>query len=283
MKTVGSPKASCASERADSSATSMSAGSRTTRIPRPPPPEDALSTTGKPSRSPCSSASSTLSTGPPFHGTTGTSASSAMRLDVTLSPRRRIVAALGPMKVIPASSQRWANDARSETKPHPTHTASTSAPVRALMSVSSSRYRTLRCPSVGVLERGRAQVHRLVGLAHEPRGGVGVGVQRDDGDALVRPPLQVQLRDGGEQAHGRLPAVDDGQPLDGCHPFSFYFAMTPASRAAWSSGRGLGVTTVQYWVMCATTVPSLFCTRQSNPSSVGRAVQVSGPASLGVP
>ena len=118
-KTVGSPKASSASPRADARAVASSAGDRTTRIPRPPPPAVALRTTGYPSRSACAAASSAVSTGPPPQGSTGTSACSASRLAVILSPSARMVALSGPTKMMPASSQRCANEARSDTKPQP--------------------------------------------------------------------------------------------------------------------------------------------------------------------
>jgi hypothetical protein len=44
--TAGSPKASSASPRAEARAPAIWSGERTTRIPRPPPPADAFSTTG---------------------------------------------------------------------------------------------------------------------------------------------------------------------------------------------------------------------------------------------
>ena len=114
-------------------------GSRTTRMPRPPPPAVALSTTGYPSRAACAAASAGSSTGPPPHGTTGTSAFSASRFAVTLSPSARIVALSGPTKTMPASSHRCANEARSATNPQPDpdrrrHRASTSAPTTAASS-----------------------------------------------------------------------------------------------------------------------------------------------------
>ena len=49
MKTSGTPKAVPASRRAWSSAASSASADSTTRMPRPPPPIDALTITGKPS------------------------------------------------------------------------------------------------------------------------------------------------------------------------------------------------------------------------------------------
>ena len=62
----------------------------------------------------------------------------------------------------------------------------------------------------------RAEVDRLVRLLHEPGLGIGVGVQRDGRDAVPGPVAlgEVQLCDRGEQAHGRLAAVDDAEPAD---------------------------------------------------------------------
>ena len=123
-KTVGSPKASSASPRADARAVSRSVGDRTTRIPRPPPPAVALRTTGYPSCSAWAAASSTVSTGPPPHGSDRHVGLLGQPLGGDLVAERPDGGAVGPTKTMPASSQRCAKDARSDTKPQPTHTAS---------------------------------------------------------------------------------------------------------------------------------------------------------------
>ena len=91
--------------RAVSKAEARSAGSLTTRIPRPPPPAAALTITGNPTRRASASASSTLSIVPSLPGSTGTPASIIVRRASALSPIRRIVSGRGPMKVIPHSPQ----------------------------------------------------------------------------------------------------------------------------------------------------------------------------------
>ena len=83
--------------------------SSTRRMPRPPPPAVALIISGKPMRAAWRSASSTVSTGPPLHGATGTPASSASRLAAILSPTRRMTAASGPTKTMPSRSHSSAN------------------------------------------------------------------------------------------------------------------------------------------------------------------------------
>jgi hypothetical protein len=55
-----------------------------------------------------------------------------------------MVALPGPTKAIPASSHRSANEARSETNPQPTQTASQADSTSAATTAVSSRYRDLR-------------------------------------------------------------------------------------------------------------------------------------------
>ena len=52
----------------------------------------------------------------------------------------------------------------------------------------------------------------LVGLAHEQRVALGLGVERDDADRVVA--LLVELADGVDGAHRRLAAVDDGEAVE---------------------------------------------------------------------
>ena len=110
--------------------------SLTRRMPRPPPPAAALIISGKPMRSACSRASSTVSTGPLLHGATGTPAFSAISLDWILSPSARITSPDGPTKTRPISSIMSANAGCSATKPQPGQTASASVAIRACLSPS---------------------------------------------------------------------------------------------------------------------------------------------------
>ena len=78
---------------------------RTTRIPRPPPPAAALTTSGKP-----------ISSGSPL-GTTGTPASRAIRFASSLSPPSRSASGGGPTQTSPAASTASAKSALSARKP----------------------------------------------------------------------------------------------------------------------------------------------------------------------
>ena len=82
-----------------------SSGSSTMRMPRPPPPADALISTGYPISSAMRSASFSDSTGPPLPGTVGTSALRARSIAATLSPATEIVSAVGPMNLMLHESQ----------------------------------------------------------------------------------------------------------------------------------------------------------------------------------
>ena len=80
--------------------------SRTTRIPRPPPPAAALSISGNPASATKACASSALRAGCSMPGTTGTPARRAISLAFSLLPRSRIACGLGPMKAMPLSCAR---------------------------------------------------------------------------------------------------------------------------------------------------------------------------------
>ena len=60
---------------------------------------------------------------PMWPGTQLTPAASANFLDSILSPMARIAPGLGPMKTMPSSAHRWANEAFSDRKPKPGCTA----------------------------------------------------------------------------------------------------------------------------------------------------------------
>ena len=91
--------------RAASSASSSSSAERTTRIPRPPPPAAAFTSSGNPrlAGSPSSS--------------TGTPASRATRFAASLSPPARSASGDGPTKTRPAASTASAKSAFSERNP----------------------------------------------------------------------------------------------------------------------------------------------------------------------
>ena len=77
-------------------------------MPRPPPPAEALISTGR-SRSVTDAGSSS--------GSTGTPAAAMSRLASTLEPIAAIAAGGGPIQTSPASSTACANSAFSDRKP----------------------------------------------------------------------------------------------------------------------------------------------------------------------
>ena len=84
------------------SASATSASSLATFMPRPPPPEAALISTGKADGSRAAAmASSTVATPPSEPGTTGMPAAFTVCLALILSPMMRIWSGFGPMKVMP--------------------------------------------------------------------------------------------------------------------------------------------------------------------------------------
>ena len=160
-------------------------------------------------RSACSRASSIVSTGPLLHGATGTPACSAISLDWILSPSLRMTSPLGPTKTSPISSIMSANAGCSATKPQPGQTASARGlDQRALeplvVEVGAGAL------AVVVDGRGRAEAVGLVGVADEHRAALGLGVERDDADRIVRA-LGVELADGVDETHRGLAAIDDGE------------------------------------------------------------------------
>ena len=77
-------------------------------MPRPPPPADALTSTGR---------SASVTAAGSSSGSTGTPASAMSFLASTLEPIAAIAAGGGPIQVSPASSTACANAAFSERKP----------------------------------------------------------------------------------------------------------------------------------------------------------------------
>ena len=117
----------------------MSAGSSTTFMPRPPPPAEALISTGNPMSPATARASSTVSTAPSEPGTTGTPRSRIVALAATLSPMARMCSGRGPMNVIPCSSTIDAKRAFSERNPYPGWMASAPATSAADMIAGTFR------------------------------------------------------------------------------------------------------------------------------------------------
>mmetsp|Transcript_26316 Transcript_26316/g.81281 ORF Transcript_26316/g.81281 Transcript_26316/m.81281 type:complete len:212 (-) Transcript_26316:539-1174(-) len=121
-----------------------SAMSYTLRMPLPPPPSDALSITGKPTRFTTSTHSSAVSTKAwrytsssmlsvprgtrsesPDHGTVGTSSDCAMMLEAILSPRANMAFSCGPRKrTFFVSTHMRGSFGFSDAWPQPGYTAS---------------------------------------------------------------------------------------------------------------------------------------------------------------
>ena len=80
--------------------TGSSSAVRATFMPRPPPPAEALTRTGKPISSAILKASSLPVTAPSEPGTQGMLSRFAVRLASILSPMRRMCSGLGPMNSI---------------------------------------------------------------------------------------------------------------------------------------------------------------------------------------
>jgi hypothetical protein len=112
------PKAASASRREASSAAGRSAACSITRMPRPPPPQLALSITGKPMPSarrwhirPASSGSGGVA------GITATPAATAAWRAATLLPSVRITSGFGPIQRNPAAITASAKSGFSDRKP----------------------------------------------------------------------------------------------------------------------------------------------------------------------
>ena len=97
-------------------ARSSSSGPRTSRMPLPPPPAVAFSSTGKPTPSAASRASS-RSVAPSVPGTVGTLGGPHRRLGRILSPIRAITSAPGPTKTRSLSTQASTKAGFSARKP----------------------------------------------------------------------------------------------------------------------------------------------------------------------
>ena len=88
-------------------------------IPLPPPPQEALSISGKPIFFAILTSSSGLSGNILLAGITGTPASSAIFLALALFPNFSILSAVGPINFIPAKLHSFANSGFSDKRPYP--------------------------------------------------------------------------------------------------------------------------------------------------------------------
>ena len=141
--TVSSPNALLASRRALLNAAAKSPALSTRRMPLPPPPAEALMSTGKPMRWAASwarvASGKPWPLGPLSPGTTGTPAAIIDPRARVLSPIIRMALAGGPMNVIPAASQASANTGFSDRNPYPGCTASASDSRHAARMRSTTR------------------------------------------------------------------------------------------------------------------------------------------------
>ncbi len=91
--------------------------SHATRMPRPPPPADALMITGNPMSRASDTASSTSAITPSLPGTTGSPAARMVRRATALSPIWRIISGVGPMNTNPHDAHTSAKCAFSDRNP----------------------------------------------------------------------------------------------------------------------------------------------------------------------
>ncbi len=116
---AGLPKALRPSRVAASMSATRVSGEETTRIPLPPPPAAAFSSTGRRIRPTAATRSGTELLGSVVPAMTGTPAATASALAAALSPKRRSTPASGPMKAMPAASSAAAKSAFSARNPYP--------------------------------------------------------------------------------------------------------------------------------------------------------------------
>ncbi len=122
MNNVPSPKAASASRCADSTAPASDPRSSTTLMPRPPPPADAFTRSGKPTPFTRSARSPPLwpAISPAvisIVGSKGTPAAAIVDFAASFEPICSITSAGGPTNVSPAPAQALANEAFSDRNP----------------------------------------------------------------------------------------------------------------------------------------------------------------------
>ncbi len=115
--TVGSPNAPSASRIAASTEGRSVSGGSTRRIPRPPPPATALTKTGNVRLPVVAAQISSTSRDGAMLRRTGTPAALAAATALDLLPVSRSTSLVGPMNVMPASTQAWARAGFSDRKP----------------------------------------------------------------------------------------------------------------------------------------------------------------------
>src|SRR6478752_1265160 len=114
--TIGSPNADSASRLAASIASASSDASATRRIPRPPPPETALTNSGNVIDSATDTNSSTDAEGSE-DANTGNPASRAAAIARALLPVSSNTSEPGPTNVMPSAAHAEANSGFSDKKP----------------------------------------------------------------------------------------------------------------------------------------------------------------------
>ncbi len=114
---VLSPKPLTDSRWAMLNMSAKSSSDSDTRMPLPPPPDDALIMMGQPMSFACSKASSTSCRPFLVPGTTGTPASIMVRRAWLLLPMRSMTSGVGPMNTMSLSRQSFAKVEFSERKP----------------------------------------------------------------------------------------------------------------------------------------------------------------------
>ncbi len=129
QNTVPSPNADNASADAASISAARSSSRDTTRIPRPPPPADAFTSTGRSDADTSAGVSSAR---------TGTPAAAISFFASIFDPIDEIASTGGPIQVSPASITACANAAFSDRNPYPGCTASAPAR-RAASTINSAR------------------------------------------------------------------------------------------------------------------------------------------------
>ncbi len=188
MSMVSSPNADDASRRAAATAASYSSAVRTIRMPLPPPPAAALTSTGK--------SIAAGSPEPSYDGTTGTPAATAISRAASLRPILSITSALGPTSVMPAASTARAKRGTLGEE--------------AVARVDRVRAGLDRGRDDGVDVEVARDPHRVVGRAHVRGGAVRLGEDRDRADAEVVRRAHDAQRD--------LATVGDEQGMDHvCH------------------------------------------------------------------
>ncbi len=112
-----SPKAALASRARRGDGLRHVARRFTTRMPLPPPPAEAFTSSGKPTPAAAATraASSPVSASKP--GTTGTPAATARRFAAIFEPMAATTSAGGPTKAMPAAAQAAGKSGRSDRKP----------------------------------------------------------------------------------------------------------------------------------------------------------------------